>query len=254
MDVLGIEVERADLERWLDWYMPAEQPYLVPRDVAAELGLDDRPDLLTMEVRDSFWIYGDPDDAVCWLDRAASRRLPRDVRRRQEVPHRWRSADLDADVDLLVRYLEDGRRRSRHDQLGEDAWERAAALLPGARRLGGTFAGRSGPNCFAMVMAAAGVAGAEETWMLREPFEEWLAASTVPGGADDGAGTVMVWRSPDGLVQHAAVVLGDGFALHKPSQGWQSPTKVLTAHEVKMSSRAAGRRLHRHRLRTAVGS
>jgi hypothetical protein len=54
-------------------------------------------------------------------------------------------------------------------------------------------------------------------------------------------------------VQHAAVVLGDGLALHKPSQGWQSPTKVLTAHEVKMSSRARGRRLHRHLLRAAVG-
>ena len=253
MDVLGIEVARAELESWLDWYMPVEQPYLVPRDLAAELGLDDRPDRLTMEVRDSFWIYGDQEDAVCWLDRAASRRLPADVRRRQEVTHRWRSSDPDADVELLVRYLEEGRRRSRHDELGDDAWDESAERLPGARRLAGTFPGRSGPNCFAMVMAAAGVAGADETWMLREPFEEWLAASTVPGGGDDESGTVMVWRSPEGLVQHAAVVLVDGFALHKPSQGWQSPTKVLTAHEVKMSSRAPGRRLRRHRLRTPVG-
>jgi hypothetical protein len=131
-------------------------------------------------------------------------------------------------------------------------WERSAAVLPDARRLAGTFPGRSGPNCFATVMAAAGVAGAEDTWMVREPFEEWLAASTVRGGADDVAGTVMVWRSPDGLVQHAAVVLGDGYALHKPSQGWQSPTKVLTPHEVKMSSRATGRRLHRYLLRSAA--
>jgi hypothetical protein len=250
---LGIEVDRAELERWLGWYMPERQPYLVPRDLADGLGLEDQPELLTMELRDAFWIYGDQDDAVCWLDRAESRRLPSDVRRRREVRHRWRSTDLDADVALLVQHLEEGRRRSRHDEPGEDVWERSAAVLPDARRLAGTFPGRSGPNCFAMVMAAAGVAGAEDTWMVREPFEEWLAASSVRGGADDRAGTVMVWRSPDGLVQHAAVVLGDGYALHKPSQGWQSPTKVLTPHEVKMSSRAAGRRLHRYLLRSAAG-
>lgn len=253
MEVLGIDVGRAQLERWLGWFMPAEQPYLVPRDLAAELGLEDRPDLLTMELRDSFWIYGDQDDAVCWLDRAASRRLPGDVRRAQPERHRWRTADVDADVARLVRYLEEGRRRSRHHEVEEGAWRDVREVLPGARRLAGSFPGRSGPNCFATVMAAAGVTGAEETWMLREPFEEWLAASTVRSGGDDQPGTVMVWRSPDGLVQHAAVVLGDGYALHKPSQGWQSPTKVLTAHEVKLSSRANGRRLHRHVLRAAAG-
>lgn len=253
MDVLGIAVDRDELERWLGWLMPAEQPFLVPRDLADELGLEDRPDQLTMELRDAFWIYGEQEDAVCWLDRAASRRLPGDVRRGQPEPHRWRTGDLDADVARLVRYLEDGRRRSRHHEVGDDVWRGHEEALPGARRLAGSFPGRSGPNCFATVMAAAGVEGAAETWMLREPFEEWLAASTVRGGADDQTGTVMVWRSPDGLVQHAAVVLGDGLALHKPSQGWQSPTKVLTAHEVKMSSRASGRRLDRYRLRAAVG-
>jgi hypothetical protein len=31
-------------------------------------------------------------------------------------------------------------------------------------------------------MGAAGVSGAAGTWMQREPFEEWLAAMTRPGG------------------------------------------------------------------------
>jgi hypothetical protein len=41
---LGIEVDRAELERWLGWYMPERQPYLVPRDLADGLGLEDRPE------------------------------------------------------------------------------------------------------------------------------------------------------------------------------------------------------------------
>lgn len=71
---------------------------------------------------------------------------------------------------------------------------------------------------------------------------------TRPGGRDDVAGTVLVWRSPDGLVQHAAVTLGGGWALHKPSQGWMSPTKVLTVDECKASSRAVARRLERRTI------
>jgi cell wall-associated NlpC family hydrolase len=97
-------------------------------------------------------------------------------------------------------------------------------------------------------MAAAGVAGADEVWMLREPFEEWLAAGARRGGRDEHPGTVLVWRSSDSQVQHAAVTLGDGYALHKPSQGWQSPTKVLTTQEVKLSARARGLRLHRYSM------
>lgn len=248
VEVLGIAVERRDLEEWLDWYMPDVQPFLVPRDVATRLGLEDEPGRLTMELRDTYWIYGDQQDAVCWLDRAASRTLPPAVRREQHVVHRWRSGDVESDVLRLVRYLEEGRRRSRHTEVGDESWSQLASLLPGARRAGGTFPGRSGPNCFATVMAAAGVPGAGEVWMLREPFEDWLDGSTIRGGTDDAPGTVLVWRSPDGLVQHAAITIGHDLALHKPSQGWQSPTKVLTTAEAKLSSRAKGRRLSRHTL------
>jgi len=96
-------------------------------------------------------------------------------------------------------------------------------------------------------MAAAGVAGAEHAWMMREPFEEWLARSTTPGGDDGKVGTVLVWRSTAGA-EHAAVTLGAGWALHKPSQGWMSPTKVLTVAAVMRSSRASGLRVSRRRL------
>jgi cell wall-associated NlpC family hydrolase len=97
-------------------------------------------------------------------------------------------------------------------------------------------------------MGAAGVSHAADTWMQREPFEEWLSDVTEPGGRDDDPGTVLVWRSAAGVVQHAAVTLGDGWALHKPSQGWMSPVKVLAVRDAIRSARAPDRRLVRRTL------
>jgi hypothetical protein len=73
--------------------------------------------------------------------------------------------------------------------VAEATWDALAGVLPTARELAGAFPPRSGPNCFGTVMGAAGVTGAAATWMQREPFEQW--------------------------------------ALHKPSQGWMSPTKYF---------------------------
>ncbi len=103
----------------------------------------------------------------------------------------------------------------------------------------------SGPDCFGTVMAACGVDGAEEVWMQREPFEQWLAEHTTAGGRDDAPGTVFVWRDAGQAVQHAAITLGDGWMLHKPSQSWMSPRKVRTVGEVKRTTRTAGWRLQR---------
>jgi hypothetical protein len=88
-------------------------------------------------------------------------------------------------------------------------------------------------------MGAADVAGAPETWMQREPFDRWLATATRPGGRDQ-VGTVLVWR--------AAVTIGDGWALHKPSQRWMSPTKVLTVRDAMLSARVPGHHLQRRTL------
>lgn len=248
VQVLGIEVSEPQLMHWLNWLMPGLHPYLLPVEVAQEAGLVEEPERLTMELRDAFWIYGDQPEAVCWLTRAQARVLPERVRRDQPQPHRWRSSDPRTDLQRLVRYLEDGRRRSRHEQASSHTWSRAESLLPGARQLAGTFPGRSGPNCFGTVMAAAGVPDAAGVWMQREPFEQWLLDTAVPGGRDDEVGTVLVWRSADHVVQHAAVTIGDGLGLHKPSQGWQSPTKILTVRELKFSARTPGNSLHRYSI------
>jgi hypothetical protein len=98
-------------------------------------------------------------------------------------------------------------------------------------------------------MAAAGVEGAAEAWMQRQPFDAWLAENTTRGARDDVPGTVFVWRDANRAVQHAAVTLGLGLMLHKPSQSWMTPRKVSTLAEVRRSTRTPGWHLHRHTIR-----
>ncbi|HET7015411.1 MAG TPA: hypothetical protein VFI65_15950 [Streptosporangiaceae bacterium] len=249
IQVLGIAVDAELLDRWRGWLMPEVQPFLVPPDVAGAAGLASDSGRLSPELRDSFWLYGIGDRAVCWLARAESRRLPPEVRRCQPAAHRWPSPDRDRDVARVIRAIEAGHRRSRHAEVTQATWQPASLILPAARDLAGSFPPGSGPNCFGTVMSAAGVAGASAAWTQRESFEEWLASSCSPGGSDERAGTVLVWRDAKAEVQHAAVTLGDGWALHKQSQAWMSPTAVLTVQDVILSARVRGHRLRRLTLR-----
>ena len=286
MRALNIDVPDELSRRWVEWFAPADQPFLADPALAASLDLPLQDiSSLSPEVRDTFEIYSVPEGlGLVWLQEAHFLSLPRPQRaalvraqrthEREIVPsvrswagvldgraarqadgHRfvwWPSLLAGHEERVLVDYVEEGRRPSRHDQVPDRAWDAVVGLLPQARRLAGTFATASGPNCFGTVMAAAGVAGADRVWMLREPFEAWLSERTRRGGREEDPGTVMVWRSPDRLVQHAAVTLGGGWALHKPSQGWMSPTKVLSTDEVKRSAWARGRRLERHTLTTSA--
>ncbi len=281
MRALNIDVADRLVERWVEWFSPAVQPFLADSDLASRVGEQTDSMSLSDEVRDTYCLYGLPTGLRhVWLSEVQFMALPRSHRSalvraqrtfdRENVPsvrswvsvvgdevreqadgHRfvwWRSLMDGCETEVLQDYIEEGRRPSRHEEVPDSAWSSAARVLPGARRLAGTFAAGSGPNCLGAVMAAAGVVDADKVWMQREPFERWLSEKTRSGGDDLGVGTVLVWRSPDRQAQHAAVTLGDGWVLHKPSQGWMSPTKVLTTDECKASARASGRRLERHTL------
>ena len=272
LTVLGVDVSPGLLERWVDWLAPDEQPFFLTKKQAAEWGLpaddDQEP---TPEQRDTYRTYDVDRKAarISWLTEAAYSDLPKATRaalvraqvshgraavptarrwsgvldvRRQADGHRfvwWKSLLSEAAV-VLPRIVSEDLGPSRHAEVR--TWP---AELPRARELAGTFPDGSGPNCFGTVMAACGVDGAEEVWMQREPFEQWLAEHTTPGGRDDAPGTVFVWRDAGQAVQHAAITLGDGWMLHKPSQSWMSPRKVRTVGEVKRSTRTAGWRLQR---------
>lgn len=229
--------------------MPEARPFIVPRVMAESRNWVDDRERLDFETMDAFEIYrvGD-DNALVWLSQDDARRLPVDLMRAQPAKHLWSSGDPIRDRARAVRYVETRRRSSQHDEVADSTWAAVGALLPGARVMAGTFPERSGPNCFGAVMGAAGIAGAVDEWMQCEPFDAWLAEHAEIGGADDEIGTVLVWRTREGESAHAAVTLGDGWLLHKPSQGWMSPTKVLSVRDGKNSARAPGIYLHRYRM------
>ncbi len=225
------------------------------------------------EVRDTFHMYG---GSWIWLDEPEFVQLSREVRRallvqreatgrlgqlKSSQRHLVDSRRTDTRIvwwppllqrvgdEPLVAYVEEGVRPSRHDEVDPTVWSAARGRLPGAAGLAGTFPPASGPNCFGTVMAAACVPSAESEWMLQAPFEEWLAAHAVPirGAArDHEPGVVLVWRAADGLAAHAAVTVGKGYALSKPSQAWCSPRLVWRVRETINASRYPGLSLSRH--------
>lgn len=257
MSVLGIDVDDDLLAAWRSWFAPHSQLFCLD-----EVSADDRAGLepvdrksVPMELRDTFMAYG---GEWALLDEPTFRALPQRVRRAMldERPrgHRrvwWPDALTTAGDGPLIRYIRYGVTDSEHASVSENTWQRASDVLPQARRLAGTFARRSGPNCFGTVMGAAGVEGAADEWMTQEPFEKWLSSHTSPvrdTGHDEQPGTVLVWRLDDGLAVHALVTLGDGWALNKPSQAWCSPRFVWPLRRAINHSRQPAARVRRYAL------
>jgi hypothetical protein len=281
MVVLNVPVAPGLLQRWASWLAPERQPFFLTDAAAAAFGLTAGEPVTDPQLRDTYEMYGEHGLVVAWLTESEFMALPRPARAalvRCQVRHgrgavpsvrRWQpllGARVQEQADgrrfvwwpsllsghtatVLPHWVAEDCLPGQQDLVPEATWAGACSLLPSARALAGTFAEASGPNCFGTVMAAAGLPGAAREWMLREPFESWLASATVPGGRDDVPGTVLVWRSSaDGLVQHAAVTLGDGWALNKQSQCWHSPRLVLAVADVIASSRARGLRLSRRSM------
>lgn len=244
--VLGISVTDRMLERWRGWTMPAVQPFVVPVDVARDLRSVARKRTLTPELRDTFDLHDDPDDAsrLIWLDKPGAARLPDDLRRAST--HRWPTASVPYDTKRAIGFVSSGEPHSRHGDVSDGTWKRAAELLPDARRIAGRFRDRSGPDALGAVMGAAGVAGAEDRPTAPEAFQTWLDEVTIPGGNDELPGTVYVWRDDDSVIRHAGVSLGDGWYLHKGSAGWMTPTTVLDVRDGINASRLAGQYIQRH--------
>lgn len=271
IDVLGIAVPDSLLTRWREWFAPQHQPFRTDRLVDdTPRGHEIEP---SPEVRDTFHMYG---GTWVWLEESEFTPLSLEVRRalllhRKAIAHLsrltastrrivgsvrtdsrvvwWPSLLRAAGDGPILSYVEEGVRPSRHREVDPTTWSACHRVLPGVADLAGTFAPMSGPNCFGTVMAAAGVPGSESQWMLQEPFEQWLADNTSPlrgTACDHTAGVVLVWRDPDGLAAHAAVTIGDGYALSKPSQAWCSPRIVWTVPETINAARDRGIRLSRY--------
>lgn len=277
MNVLNIPVSPALLDAWRGWLAPARQPFYLTEAEARRLALPTLPRAsvtLTPEARDTFteWNVSPVAERLAWLTPADVDTLTPAARRellRAQVRHGrgnvplgapftdlrpglpagrflWRPEDLTGAV--LARLIGRGGRVCQRREVPDAVWDAAAHSLPQARTLAGTFPAGSAGNCFGTVMGAAGVPDAAHTWMQREPFEAFLRGRTVAGGQDGQPGTLLLWRSGNGLAQHAAVTLGGGWALHKPAQTWWTPRAVLSVPELKTATRTRGWRLERRTL------
>lgn len=264
--VLGIAVPPQQWVRWRGWFAPPVQPFRTERlgPLPAGAGPFGRLGPPRMEHRDTFGLYGH--GTWVWLTEREYRALPYRIRRRlhpwhpaapsDPVPSSGPAHSTGAD-QALRRFVERHWPASRHAEVTADVRRRTSAdtRLPGLERVAGTFPAGSGPNCFGTVMAAAGEAGAESAWMQTAPFLDWLTRAATPlprraGTASDGEpGTVLLWRDRDREPVHAAVTIGGGWALNKPSQAWFTPRFVLTVTQVLTLSRHPGHRLERHLLR-----
>ncbi|WP_029475332.1 hypothetical protein [Deinococcus frigens] len=278
MRVLNIPVPDELQALWRGWLAPPRLLFFLTGEEATEFDLPTvsrKAVGLTPEERDTNAVWGIAAgaDRVAWLELAEWQGLgPRRQRellsvqvrhKRGNIPRRRDFADLLPGLPqarflwtpelltdaVLERVVGAGDPPCQKPQVPEGVWEAASARLPRVRELAATFASHSGANCFGAVMGAAGMAGAENEWMQREPFEAFLEERTRPGGNDDQPGTVLLWCSADGLAQHAAVTLGEGWAVQKASQVWTSPRVVLAADDLKRAARQWGNRLSRRRLR-----
>lgn len=81
MRALNIEVPRDLLMRWIQWFAPDVQPFLVDADLADCLGMEPEGTPLPAELRDTFAIYGLPNRlGYVWLNESHFMGLPKAVR------------------------------------------------------------------------------------------------------------------------------------------------------------------------------
>lgn len=278
--VLGIEVPPDLLRRWIGWVAPDPQPLFVAS--AREWpGTPGDRDGISAELADTYQLWRIPRALdVVWIGSGDFRDLPRrrraalvreQVDHRREVPtvrgwadlldrqelvtqadgHRfvwWPDLVAPKAEAVLTRLVTDDRLASRHREVPAATWRRCASVLPGARALAGTFPEQGGPNCFSTVLDAAGVRDSSAAWDATEPFDAWLHDATARGGSDDACGTVYVWRTNEGRTHHAAVGLGDGWALEKQSRDWHAPRAVVAVADLIRSNTYRGQRLERRRI------
>lgn len=159
----------------------------------------------------------------------------------------WPTMVSNETEQILSRVVSTRRLPSRHSEVDDETWRRSEAVLPEAKRLAGTFPSGSNTNCFGSVMEAAGAASGN-VYDDVEPFEAWLGSECKPGGDTKQPGVVLVWRGRSGSPVHAAVTIGGGWGLEKPSKDWHSPFAVLAVKDIMRMSRHPGERVERHRI------
>ena len=279
MRVLGVSVGQELLASWATWLAPDPQPFLYEDSRFGDVASDDGD--VTPELRDTYRLWGGTAKLRrLWLSEERFRALPRKTRAalvreqvrcgRGAVPAVRAWSDLVSRADMwengdghrfvlwpslvaanrdaiLERAVSTDRLASRHHEVDKSTWRACERWLPRARELAGSFPDGSTTCCFDTVIAATG-ADEPHACDALEPFERWLSRACRRGGAAGRLGSVLVWRTVEGELVHAAVSIGDGWVLEKPSQDWHSPRAIVTERDVVRTTRLPGQRLERHTL------
>ena len=269
------------MSSWSRWLAPDPQPFLVASPDAWR-ECHDEGGVMTAELEDTYrlWWGVEKASAVIWISERQFDQLPKRTRgalvreqvrrRRGSVPtvrawqdvldpdrlrraadgHRfvwWPSLLSGRREQILSRVVSARRLPSRHLEVDHEIWRASATVLPDAKRLAGTFPSGSNTNCFGAVMAAAGAAS-PSVYDDVEPFEAWLTSNSRPGGDRQRPGVVLLWRGRRGEPVHAAVTIGGGWGLEKPSKDWHSPFAVVRVEDIMRMSRHPGERGERHTI------
>jgi hypothetical protein len=149
----------------------------------------------------------------------------------------WRLLTDELRRRWLIEFItKDNRLDCLASTLSEAEWSQIE--YPSIRSLAGTFAFRSGPNCFSTTLAAvtrqqATAETIANFWLHQETFFQGLAQrgyrlsmgeSVLNPDLQD---VVLVWQDQHGTAQHACYVIGNNLALNKNSQSWFTPRQLL---------------------------
>lgn len=153
----------------------------------------------------------------------------------------WQSLPKTVQHKWLTRYVSEDEPSCLSSSFSEDRWSDLTQLLgPQVRTLAGTFAARSGPNCFATALAAITPIpdiseSIADSWLHQQPFLRGLqqrGLAPAPFVDAPPAGSVLVWFDKSDTAQHACVSLGNGFVLNKSAQRWSAPRQILRQETV----------------------
>lgn len=163
----------------------------------------------------------------------------------------WWSFSADVQKRWILKWLREWHKRDEGS--ADVAIDGADVRLPLEllNEFAGTFADRSGPNCFAAAAAMAvcrssvqNLAQARDlifSWLHQEPFFRLLKAHhysevSFYRGIDDQVraepGDVLVWYTSDQVARHAAFAVASDHVFQKHGQGFENPWQILKIEKV----------------------
>jgi hypothetical protein len=151
----------------------------------------------------------------------------------------WHSFSFETQKHWLATFVSEDRNDCLSGQLSKRQWRQINKRLPAIQHLLG-FSDKSGPNCFATVLAALldiDVAKhISSLWLqsetfLREIKKRGYQKSHFRVTEHLPESSILIWHN-NTHVQHTCLYLGDGLVFNKDAQSWFAPRQILRLENV----------------------